>query len=362
MLLILATGVGLALSNCGGSLNQTNGNATSSVTTTTTTTTSTTPTATATVAAILGQMFVVNQSSSAMAGAPGSSVGAFPLSANGDVAPTPAPGEFAAPSGAAFDPNSHILYVSDSGSDSVLLNMADGSQAMLAGPDAQPISNPSGVAVDSGGNVYVLSQGFDGAGFLQVYPPASQDNATPTYTIEGSNTGMTSPAAVAVNSAGDVFVGNVQNPTSGGNNAVLEFKAGACPAGQTCNLAPEAILTGNATRLDNVGGIALDSAGNIWVANPQGLTSGLVLEFNLGACTGMCNLAPSTTITSGLAQPFGIAIDQHGRIYVANTAGGDNELGSVTVYSPGGADLIRTIAGSNTQLSSPVGVAIAATP
>ena len=360
MLLILLTGVGLALSNCGGSLGKVSGSATA--TPTGTTASSATPTATATAVGSLqtGQMFVASQGGSGISGAPIQNVGVYPPGANGNIAPAPDFTGFNSPSGVAFDPVAGILYVSDLGGEQVLTFQQDGTEGSLSGPDSQNILNPISVAVDAASNIYVLNQGIGSSPFLQVYPAGSHDEDPPSFTIAGSNTGLIFPFGVAVDGDGNIFVRNTESPISGGNNSILEFAAGACASG-TCNIAPVTTITGSNTQLANVSGIALDSLGNIWVTNPQGITGGSVLEFTLGSCTGTCNLSPVATITDGLAQPFGIAIDKRDQIYVANATGGNNQFGSVTVYSPEGA-LISTVNGANTLLTSPVAIAIGATP
>jgi DNA-binding beta-propeller fold protein YncE len=74
-------------------------------------------------------------------------------------------------------------------------------------------------------------------------------------------------------------------------------------------------------------------------------------------------VAPIATIAgsnTGLLQPVGIAVDGAGRIYVANFGAGV-ATNSVTVYAPGtngNASPIATITGPNTKLRSPVGIAV----
>ena len=46
------------------------------------------------------------------------------------------------------------------------------------------------------------------------------------------------------------------------------------------------------------------------------------------------------TITDGLNNPFAVAFDGSGNVYIANLFG---DKGAVTVYAPGGASLLRTI-------------------
>ena len=98
--------------------------------------------------------------------------------------------------------------------------------------------------------------------------------------------------------------------------------------------------------------LALDSGGNIYVtedslAPPNG---GQVSVFPPLASLPT---APSATITNGTYEPQGIALDTSGNIYVANYAAND-----VTIYSPNSYALIAQIQGDSTGISSPVGIAL----
>jgi sugar lactone lactonase YvrE len=114
-----------------------------------------------------------------------------------------------------------------------------------------------------------------------------------------------------------------------------------------------ATLSGPLTGVSGIGGLAFDSAGQLWVAS-SGATSGE--QFPPGA-TG--NVAPSLVLAgpdTQLTTPAGIAFDSSGRLYVANTASQ-----AVTVYAVGaGGDTppLRTISGPDTGLSAPQGITV----
>ena len=102
-------------------------------------------------------------------------------------------------------------------------------------------------------------------------------------------------------------------------------------------------------------GIALGSAGNIYVTNYSN-GPGTITVYAAGASG---NVMPTATIAgsnTGLDGPRGIALDDAGNIYVANYFGD-----SITVYAAGASGNARpmaTIAGSNTGLNYPFGIAL----
>lgn len=68
---------------------------------------------------------------------------------------------------------------------------------------------------------------------------------------------------------------------------------------------------------------------------------------------GVNNPSPTATITDGIDDPLGIAVDASGSLYVANQAGGSGS-GSVTVYKAGSTHPSLTI----TEVSNPNSVAV----
>ena len=86
----------------------------------------------------------------------------------------------------------------------------------------------------------------------------------------------------------------------------------------------------------------------------------------LGSSTGLLNEAPSATIsttkTTGLSYPQGIALDSSGKIYVADEvtslAMTPRACMSIRAGSNGNAAPIATISGGNTGLCYPVGIAL----
>jgi hypothetical protein len=164
-------------------------------------------------------------------------------------------------------------------------------------------------------------------------------------TIAGPATGLDGPEGVAVDSAGHLFV------TNAFGDSVTEYAEGA--AG---NAAPVALIAGPATGLSGPAGVAVDSAGRLFVTN-AGFGGDSVTEYAEGAAG---NAAPVATIVgpgTGLDGPAAVAVDSAGHLFVTNL-GAD----SVTEYAEGAAGNAAPaaiISGPGTGLSIPEGVAVA---
>ncbi|MGA8576843.1 MAG: hypothetical protein WB609_14305 [Candidatus Cybelea sp.] len=183
-------------------------------------------------------------------------------------------------------------------------------------------------------------------GTVIIYPIAANGNYNPgSNVIVGSNTGLLNPAGIALDSASNIYV------TNQGNSSVTVY-----PAGSSGNVTPIATISGTNTGLLNPFGIALDSSDRIYVANGLNTTTPSVTVYAPGS-NG--NVAPIATIAgpnTGLADPSGIALDPTGRIYVGNE-NSPSFNGIVTVYAAGAngnAAPIRTIAGPSTGFANGV--------
>ena len=185
------------------------------------------------------------------------------------------------PTGLAVDQPGDV-FVANSGVNQVLELSAGGTQTTLG---FTGLSDPTGVAVDSAGDVFVANKGANQ--ILEL-------TAGGTQTTLGF-TGLSDPTGVAVDSAGDVFVANK------GANQILELTAGGT---QT---------TLGFTGLSDPTGVAVDSAGDVFVAN-KGANS--VVELPAGN-------AQETLPFDQLDAPYGVAVDTQNDVYVSNFAGND---------------------------------------
>jgi len=205
------------------------------------------------------------------------------------------------------------------------------------------LSSPAGIALNPSGKLYVANE----SGTVTVYPAFSNGNVAPVATISGASTGLSAPLGIALDVTGKIYVANL------GNSSVTVY-----PASSNGNVAPSATISGTITGLNSPRGIAVDASGKIYVANcPTKTCSPGTSTITVYAAGSHGNVSSSARISgSGLDSPLGIILDPSGNLYVANLDGN-----SVTVYSAGsiGSALpIATISGSNTGLSSPKFVAV----
>jgi Beta-propeller repeat len=240
--------------------------------------------------------------------------------------------------------------------------------------DKTKISSPVAVAVDKAGKLYVANQvaGHDFDGSITVYSAGSDGNVAPVANISGTRTEdkteLKSPVGLVVDGSNKLYVLNEFGGDSGGSITIY-------PPGADGNVAPGAVIAdgaGNRTRLKSPAALALDAAGNIYVTNDGGSNS-----ITVYAAGSKGDVAPEAVISgsdTGLSTPRGIAIDSDGNIYVANARDGvvtdegeddiddgKKALATITVYPPrsnGNVKPIKTITGPLTILEHPEGIAI----
>jgi hypothetical protein len=144
---------------------------------------------------------------------------------------------------------------------------------------------PAMLSVLPDGTIYVADTGSSS---VDVFAPGSTgpvDLVPPIATIAGSNTGLSSPYGLWIDSNGNVWI--VDDTTSGTGPYIYEF-----PANSFGNIAPITTISGGNTTINNPGQVAIDAQGYIYVAN-YGNSDILVFGPNANG-----NVAPVQTITS----------------------------------------------------------------
>jgi sugar lactone lactonase YvrE len=198
------------------------------------------------------------------------------------------------------------------------------------------------LAMDSGGNIYVADtlsntiRKITAAGVVTTFAGlAPQDGSTDGT---GSNARFLSPIAVAVDGSGNVYVadsgnGTVRKITATG--VVTTFAGSSRTSGSADG-------TGANARFNSISGIAADSAGYVYVADTNNHTIRKITP--LGAVSTLAGLAGAKGSSDGVGNkarfngPTALALDSAGNLYVADT--GNNTIRRV---SPTGA--VSTLAG-----------------
>jgi DNA-binding beta-propeller fold protein YncE len=258
------------------------------------------------------------------------SITVYTRTANGNVAPlrriAGALTGLDQPRQVALDLVNDELFVANGGGDSILVfsRTADGDVAPLRTITLAAFDNPRAIAVDTVNNeIFVLLRGPDA---VAVYSRTANGAAAALRTIAGGNTGIDSPEGMSVDLVNnEVFVANaaaavqsvtVYNRTDNGNVFPLRTLAGALTgfadgpamvlADPTTNqlfvsdgvvgasavkvftrtasgdVAPLRILTGPATDLANVAGLALSASAAVPTLDEWAQVGMLVLLATIG--------------------------------------------------------------------------------
>jgi hypothetical protein len=156
---------------------------------------------------------------------------------------------------------------------------------------------------------------------VQVFAPGATGDALPVRSISTTSVGgLWLPSGIALDPAGDLYVGNSEGPP------LYLFAAGT--GAQT----PIESL-GDDTSLEDVSGVAIDSSGRVYTADA---TANRVVVFGPGgSAVPLGFIAGDQT---GLSMPLDIAVDHAGRICVAN------DMGGVRVFAAGAMGNVAPVA------------------
>ena len=113
------------------------------------------------------------------------------------------------------------------------------------------LKSPSGIALDAEGNIYVTNAkggGASGHGSVTVYPPHSDGDVKPIESISGAATGLDEPSGIALDSSGDIYVVNQAGFTGSGSVTVYN-------SGSNGNVAPARKLSGQKTHISTPAGL-----------------------------------------------------------------------------------------------------------
>jgi serine/threonine protein kinase/sugar lactone lactonase YvrE len=247
--------------------------------------------------------------------------------------------QFNAPTGLAID-SAGTLYVADTFNHRIRKIAPDGTVTTLAGsgeqglggggfadgpPGAAKFREPTGIAVDAAGNLYVADKGnnrirkITPAGDVSTLAGSGAPDAAGGGFADGPSASarFNAPGAVAVDAAGNVYVADTFN----------QRIRTISPAGYVTTLAGSSAQgaadgMGTAASFRNPGGIAVDAAGNVYVADTSNqrirviAPSGAVTTF---AGSGKEGFADGPAPAAQFDFPQGLVLDAASNLYVADS-------------------------------------------
>jgi hypothetical protein len=228
--------------------------------------------------------------------------------------------------------------------------------------NAAQLEPPQGVAVDGAGNLYV---GDNNNTIRKVTPDGTVTTLAGLAGTSGNANGPGSAArfnflcGVAVDGATNVYVADAGNSlirkmTAAGTNWVMTTLAGRA------GVIGSVDGTNSAARFNWPQDLAVDSVGNIYVADTDNHTIRMVtpagVVTTLAGRAGVFGFADGTNSSARFWEPKGIDVDSKGNIYVA-----DNAHHTIRKVTPVGTNwVVTTIAGLQRKFGSADGIGNAA--
>ncbi len=232
------------------------------------------------------------------------------------------------------------------------------------------LSHPGGVAVDSGGDLYIADNGNNrirrvSNGLLATVA----GNGTQGYSGDGgpaTSAELYYPNHIAVDSAGDLYIADSgNNRIREVSNGVITTVAGNGTQGYSGDGGPA-----TSAQLEDPEGVAVDSAGNLYIADTDNQVIRKVSNDLIATVAGIRNPGFSgddgPAIGAELFVPSGVAVDAAGSVYIADTRNGRIRVlapaGAACTYAlsaggqsfpaAGGAGSVGVVAGSGCQWSA----------
>ena len=226
---------------------------------------------------------------------------------------------------------------------------------------AASFSTPQGVAVDNAGNVYVADSGnhkirkINSAGVVTTFAGASSLGDSDGIGIGAS---FNYPIGIAIDGLGNLYVTD--------NNKIRKIT----PFGEVTTLAGTNVAgfsdgTGTAASFNLPQGIAVDNSGNIYVADTNNQKIRKITpsgEVTTLAGSGSIGFDNGNGSEASFNKPEGVAVDGSGNVFVTDTHNHVirkiNSSGEVTTFSGSGIYGIDNGIGSSASFWFPSAIAV----
>ncbi len=190
------------------------------------------------------------------------------------------------PSGVAVDAQGNV-FIADYTNNRVVKETPSGN-AYTQTDVVAGLNHPQAVAVDGAGNLFIADSGNNRVLFSR---PTTTGYSTPT----AIGSGMSNPTGVAVDGSGNVFVADKNN------NRILKLAFSTSGYGQA------ELFTG----LSSPSGVAVDAFSNVYIANSGG---NQVLKETLSG-----NAYTQSVVGTGMSNPTAVVVDGNGNLFIADT-------------------------------------------
>ena len=280
------------------------------------------------------------------------------------------------PEGVAVD-GAGDLYIADTANNRI--QRIDATTGIISTTDSQ-LNQPVGVLVDRGGNLYIADTGnhivrfvsvktgiittVAGTPYITVFDPNSIGDGGPATQAE-----MNSPTALALDAAGNLYIadaGNNRIREVSATTGIITTVAGTGVAGYTGDN-----ILATQSQLNDPTGIALDAAGNLYIADSY---NNLIRKVT--ALTGVITTVAGVPGSSGyngddilatqatLNFPTGVTLDLAGHVYFSDRYNSRirwiNPVGNVVTLAGSGAPGLAGDGNlaSNAEVDAPGGLAL----